>query len=396
MKRITALPLAAACGLSLALCAAPPPASAQQYAAPTVVMSGLFNPHGLTFGPDGGLYVAEAGAGGSGPSIVSGDGSTVSYGLTGGISRLLNGVQTQVVAGIPSLAAPGGASATGLADLAFDGSGNLYGLMGFGTDPAKRATLTAGGASGGAFGQLVKFGLTDGTRQNVADVSAFESGNPDGTDVNSNPYSLTFGPGGTVVVADAGANDLLSVDPTNGNVSLLTVFPTTTFQPVPDSIVLGPDGNYYVGQLTGGPFPPGAANVWRVDPTTGTVTVAASGFTNIADIAFSPDGTLDVLEVSEGGLAAPGGPVPGALFSVDLTSGTKTLIADQGLVFPTGLTVGSDGSLYVVNQGTSPGGGQVLRFAPVPEPSQVAALGLGVLGLAGLTLKARKRNGMPA
>ena len=32
-----------------------------------VVMSGLDNPRGLAFGPEGGLYVAEAGRGGPGP-----------------------------------------------------------------------------------------------------------------------------------------------------------------------------------------------------------------------------------------------------------------------------------------------------------------------------------------
>jgi glucose/arabinose dehydrogenase len=32
----------------------------------TVVMSGLDNPRGLTFGPQGALYVAEAGRGGAG------------------------------------------------------------------------------------------------------------------------------------------------------------------------------------------------------------------------------------------------------------------------------------------------------------------------------------------
>src|SRR5262245_36015808 len=36
----------------------------------TVVMSGLDNPRGLAFGPEGGLYVAEAGRGGGGPGRV--------------------------------------------------------------------------------------------------------------------------------------------------------------------------------------------------------------------------------------------------------------------------------------------------------------------------------------
>ena len=37
----------------------------------TEVMSGLVTPRGLAFGPDGGLYVAEAGSGGADPASCS-------------------------------------------------------------------------------------------------------------------------------------------------------------------------------------------------------------------------------------------------------------------------------------------------------------------------------------
>jgi ribosomal protein S14 len=56
-------------------------------------------------------------------------------------------------------------------------------------------------------------------------------------------------------------------------------------QAVPTSVVVGPDRQYYVSQLTG--FPSHlAAPVYRVNPRTGAVTVVASGFTNIMDLAF--------------------------------------------------------------------------------------------------------------
>ena len=48
---------------------------------------------------------------------------------------------------------------------------------------------------------------------------------------------------------------------------------------------VGPDGEYYVGQLTGGPFAVGIANVYRVPPEGGDPEVFESGFTNIVDIA---------------------------------------------------------------------------------------------------------------
>ena len=52
-----------------------------------VIVSGLDSPRKLSFGPDGALYVAEAGRGGSGASIASPSqpGAFVSYGATGAL-----------------------------------------------------------------------------------------------------------------------------------------------------------------------------------------------------------------------------------------------------------------------------------------------------------------------
>ena len=69
---------AAALAVPLAAAAAPP----------QPVMTGLDNPRGLAVGPEGALYVAEAGRGGPGACVPQPDGpGTRCYGATGAISR---------------------------------------------------------------------------------------------------------------------------------------------------------------------------------------------------------------------------------------------------------------------------------------------------------------------
>ena len=63
----------------------------QARATVTTVASGLANPRGLNFGPDGALYVAEAGSGGSGPCILGSDGLVKCYGTTGAVTKIVLG-----------------------------------------------------------------------------------------------------------------------------------------------------------------------------------------------------------------------------------------------------------------------------------------------------------------
>jgi hypothetical protein len=118
----------------------------------------------------------------------------------------------------------------------------------------------------------------------------------------------------------------------------------------------------YVGELTGTPFAPGSARVWRVVPGRKPA-VYASGFTTISDLAFDGRDLL-VLELTTKGILS--GKSPGALIRVS-PKHVKTVVATAGLVYPTGLAVDRD-SIYVSNNGLYPATGagphgEVVRIA---------------------------------
>lgn len=79
-------------------------------------------------------------------------------------------------------------------------------------------------------------------------------------------------------------------------------------QAVPISVAtVGYDGSYYISQLTGFPFPKGAANIYRIDPRGGDPTVNASGLTNVTDLAFNGRELYAVQISTEGLLTGPTG-----------------------------------------------------------------------------------------
>jgi len=321
-------------------------------AQPTVVMQGLDNPRGLAFGPEGALYVAEAGRGGDGPCGTTGTGATACVGDSGAISRLWKGEQSRVVTGLPSSAPAGGAEATGPQNIAFLGRGGSCVTFGLGGGPAYRAAL---GEAGAALGTLVQMSAS-GQWKVQADLLAYEiAKNPAGGIIDSNPFGSLAVPAGCVVT-DAGANTLLGVA-ANGKIETLAVFPSrpnASTDAVPTGVVIGPDGAYYVSQLTGVPFATGAANVYRVVPGK-TPEIYVSGFKTITDLAFGADGSLYVVEVASGPFLS----MPGRLLRVK-PDGTRVDVV-TGLDRPTSVAIGSDGAIYVTNHGSSPGIGEVLR-----------------------------------
>ena len=313
--------------------------------ATTVVMSGLDNPRGLAFGPEGALYVAEAGRSGPGGS-----------GFTGAVSRLFRGVQERVATGLPSRLFPP-ANIIGPNDISFQGRGNAYVTIGMGGDPATRPAL---GSAGHQLGFLARV-QPNGNWSLQEDISAYEAAaNPDGFIIDSNPYGILALPGERLVT-DAGANALFRVK-NNGEISTVATFPARPSRGtdcVPTCVAKGPDGAFYVGELTGVPFAPGAARIYRVVPGEAPE-VSLTGFTTVMDLEFGRDGSLYVLQHSSTGPFFAG---PGALIRV-APDGTRTIVASEGLSRPTALAIGYDGAFYISNNGTSIGIGEVLRIEP--------------------------------
>src|SRR5579862_9887475 len=155
---------------------APLLATAQPAVEPTpfVVASGLEGPRGLRFGPDGYLYVAEAGTGGSlstigqctqVPGAPGGPGPDTG-GLTARISKVSpNGKVTTVASGFPSVSiGPGGVNGTiGVADVVFL-NGDLYALIGGGGCSHGNPNSPSG---------IAKVNLKTGSWQLIADIGAW-------------------------------------------------------------------------------------------------------------------------------------------------------------------------------------------------------------------------------
>ena len=138
----------------------------------------------------------------------------------------------------------------------------------------------------------------------------------------------------------------------------LAVLPHGTpipFDPVPTSVVRGPDGALYVSQLTGFPFVQGAANIWRIDGD-GNLTVFASGLTNVTDLAFADDGSLYAVQISAAGLL--NGPIGSLEKVIPGANDHETIVGD--LFAPYGVALDGDFA-YVSTCAVCVGGGEVIK-----------------------------------
>jgi len=333
--------------------------SANIQGAVSVFSTGFNNPRGLKFGPDGNLYVAEGGTGGTELSV--GQCTQVVFPVgpytgspTGGRISKVNaaGVRTTVTDNLPSSTtnvAIGG-DVSGVADVAFIGN-TLYAL------------LAGGGCSHGVPSipnGIVKVNA-DGSWTWVANLSDWQHANP-----VLHPEPDDFEPDGTWYSMIELHGDLYALEPnhgelvkvtTAGNISRIIDISATQGHIVPTALAY--HGNFYVGNLDTFPIPPSGSKVFKITPS-GEIKADVSGLNTVLGLVFDNRDRMFVLEMTVG---APF-PTPdlGRIIQID-PSGKTTTIA-TGLSLPTGMTMGPDGNLYVSNVGLGPtaiGGGQVLK-----------------------------------
>jgi hypothetical protein len=332
-------------------------ASSGLQATVTVFATGLDNPRGLKFGPDGSLYVAEGGQGGTESTVGQCEQVPEVGPYTGGMTARISkinekGERTTVVDHLPSSQtnAETGGEISGVSDVAFIHD-RLYAL------------LSGAGCSHGI--PQMDNGVIrvneDGSWKMIANLSEFLKANP-----VQNPDLEDFEPDGTWYSMIAVDDDLYAVEPnhgeldritTSGEISRVVDLSASQGHSVPTSLGFHSD-HFYIGNLTTFPLVQGAAKILQINRD-GNVKENQTNLTNIVGALHDPKGNLYVLESTVNNpLPTPGS---GQITRIDRDDNRTTVVT--GLSLPTAMTFGPDGALYVSNRGFGfPAGmGEVVR-----------------------------------
>jgi hypothetical protein len=328
----------------------------------SVFATGLNNPRGLKFGPDGKLYVAEGGLGGTNSTVgqctqVPAPIGPYTGGMNARISKINSaGVRTTVVDHLPSSQTSPPPLVSGVADVAFIGN-QLY------------AVLAGAGCSHGVPSKpnaLLRIDQGEHEANYIANLSHFLMTHP-----VKHPEPADFEPDGTWYGMVAVGKSVYAVEPNHGELDKIT--PTgdlndSTIRRVVDisasqghivpTAVTFHHGNFYVGNLDTFPIK-GDSKVLKITPD-GQISTVVTGLSTVLGVAFDREGRLYILENTTNNPF----PTPGTGVVLRMTSsGTLETIASH-LTFPTAMTFGPDGELYVSTFGFGfpPGAGQIVRI----------------------------------
>lgn len=301
-----------------------------------VVVEGLTNPRNMSYDSEGNLWIAEAGA--AGPLLTDTD---EALGNSGQITRVApDGTRTVEVTGLTSFRE---GQSLGVHDVQVTDD-SIWVLVGETADfrnPYSHA--------------LIELDKDTKRIRTFVDLLSIElEQDPDGNpNQQSNPTDFAVAPDGTVYIANAGCNCLLSWTADAG-VQLVTAWPFEGDNPVPTSVAVDANGDLYVGFLTGFPWPVGEARVERWSG--GELVETFPGLTAVTSVAVTADGGIYAVEA---GLNQES---PARV--VQVTADGPVPVA-EGLAAPYGILAAPDGRL-LVSLGTimGEGAGSVVALTP--------------------------------
>jgi hypothetical protein len=340
----------------------------------TLVTQGLYGPRGLKFGPNGDLYVALSGTGGTRSTgalcpklqVAVNVGGPYTNGNTASIIKIdHSGTVTTVADGFPS-ALSQRPDVMGVADIAFL-DGDLY------------AIVTGGGCSHGSLipNMVAKVNELTGRWTMLANMSVAVAEHPvamtpDDFEADGVFYNMITKEDKLYAV-EANHGQIWSIN-RQGEVQMVTAISKAEGHVVPTSAV-ATLGGLLVGNLGLFPITPDSSvllnlkggllediidwlDPWAPDPLRVTSSTSP-GVATVVAMDWGPDGLLYMLELSN----APGFPTPGfgKVVRIKETGVAEDVIT--GLSVPTGMTFGPDGALYVSNWGAAAAPvGQILRY----------------------------------